>query len=91
MWYQCNEDNVTLDLYIQPGAKQTEITGFHGDALKIRLNAPPIEGRANDALCKFIAQLFKVPVRQVTLKRGEKSRHKTLIVTGSSVNPEDFS
>ncbi len=88
MWYQQKDGLIVLHLYIQPGAKRTEIAGFHGDALKIRLNAPPLEGRANEALIKFIAQFFKVPQRQVTLKSGDKSRHKTLIITDSSIDPE---
>lgn len=77
-----------LHLYIQPGAKRTEIVGMHGEALKIRLNAPPIEGQANEKLRQFMAQMFQVPVRQVVLKKGDKSRHKTIVITGSPINPE---
>lgn len=86
-WYQQDAERIVINLYIQPGAKHTEIAGFHGEALKIRLQAPPIEGRANEALFKFIAQLFAVPMRQIELKRGDKSRHKTLIITGSKIDP----
>lgn len=90
MWYQRDAKTITIHVYVQPGAKHSEIAGFHDQALKIRLNAPPIEGRANDALLKFIAQLFEVPKRQVLLKRGDKSRHKTLIVSDSFIDPEDL-
>ena len=89
-WYRRNGDIVTLTLHIQPGAKRTEVAGLHGDALKIRLAAPPIEGRANEALLKFIAESFDVPLRQVELKQGGQSRHKVVAVTGSRVLPESL-
>lgn len=90
IWYRHEADVVILNLYIQPSAKHTEISGFHGDALKIRLASQPVDGRANEALLKYVAQLFGVPVRQVELKRGDKSRHKILIVKGSKINPESL-
>lgn len=90
MWYRRDVDAVILDLYVQPGAKHTEISGSHGDALKIRLASQPIDGRANEALLKYVAQLFDVPVRQVELKRGDKSRHKIVIVRSSKINPESL-
>ncbi len=89
-WYRRNGDILTLTLHIQPGAKRTEVAGLHGEALKIRLAAPPIEGRANEALLKFIAESFAVPLRQVELKQGGQSRHKVVAVTGSRVAPESL-
>lgn len=86
-WFRRNGDVVTLTLHIQPGAKRSEIAGLHGEALKIRLAAPPVEGRANEALLKFVAELFGVPARQVELKQGAQSRHKVVAVTGSKVEP----
>ncbi len=67
--------------YVQPGAKHTEIAGLHGDALKIRLTSRPIDGEANDALLHYIAKLFDISFRQVVLKQGDKSRHKTLHIS----------
>ncbi len=87
-WYRRNGEVITLTLHIQPGAKRTDVAGLHGDALKIRLAAPPIEGRANEALLKFIAESFGVPLRQVELKQGGQSRHKVVAITGSKVEPE---
>lgn len=89
-WYRRNGDVLTLTLHVQPGAKRTDVAGLHGEALKIRLAAPPIEGRANEALLKFIAESFCVPLRQVELKQGGQSRHKVVAVTGSKVAPESL-
>ena len=56
-WYRLTGDGcISLTLHIQPGAKRTEFAGLHGDALKIRLAAPPVDGKANEALIKFIAE-----------------------------------
>jgi uncharacterized protein (TIGR00251 family) len=89
-WYRRTSASITLTLHVQPGAKRNEISGLHGDALKIRLAAPPVEGRANEALLKYIAELFDVPLRQVELKQGAQSRHKVIAVSGSSVTPESL-
>lgn len=90
MWYRREGDIITLVLHVQPGAKRSEIAGLHGEALKIKLAAPPIEGRANEALLRFIADSFKVPLRNVELKQGAQSRHKVLAVNGSRVQPESL-
>lgn len=89
-WYRRSGEVVTLTLHVQPGAKRSEIAGLHGEALKLRLAAPPVEGRANEALLKFIAGLFDVPVRQVELKQGGQSRHKVVAITGSKIEPESL-
>jgi uncharacterized protein (TIGR00251 family) len=89
-WYRRNGEVLTLTLHVQPGAKRTDVAGLYGEALKIRLAAPPIEGRANEALLKFIAESFGVPLRQVELKQGGQSRHKVVAITGSKVEPESL-
>lgn len=89
-WYRRNGPTISLTLHVQPGAKRSEIAGLHGEALKIRLAAPPIEGRANDALLRFIAGLFAVPLRNTELKQGGQSRHKVVAVTGSKIEPESL-
>jgi uncharacterized protein (TIGR00251 family) len=73
-----------LTLHIQPGAKRTEWVGLHGDAMKIRLAAPPVEGRANECLLRFLADAFQVPLRQVTLRSGAASRQKRVAIMGSA-------
>ncbi len=87
-WYRNEGGVITLTVHVQPGAKRSEVAGLHGEALKIRLAAPPVDGRANVALLRFIAAAMEVPLRNVVLKQGEQSRHKTVQVTGSSMDPE---
>ena len=88
LWYRYDNANLILTLYIQPGAKISQVTGLYGDALKIKLASPPIEGRANLALRHFIATKFKIPLRQVALILGEKSRRKIIKITDCATNPE---
>lgn len=73
---------VTLTLHIQPGAKKTEIAGEHGDALKIRLAAPPVDGKANAALLAYLAETLGVAKSAVTLKSGQTSRRKVVEILG---------
>lgn len=87
VWYRYEGNTIFLDIYVQPGAKKTEIVGFHESSLKIRLASPPIDGRANKALLKYIGKLFDVPMKQVVIKRGNKSRHKVIAVVASRINP----
>lgn len=85
-WFRLAADgSITLTLHIQPGAKKTEFAGLHGDALKIRLAAPPVDGKANDALIRFIAETLKLPKSAVNLKSGQTSRRKVLEVNGGTV------
>ena len=82
-WFrQAADGRITLTLHIQPGAKKTEFAGLHGDALKIRLAAPPVDGKANEALIKFVAETLKLPKSAVNLKSGQTSRRKVLEITG---------
>lgn len=73
-------DDLVLDLWVQPGARCSELAGSHGDALKVRVAAPPLEGRANSALIAFLAELFAVPRRQVQLEQGSSGRRKRVRV-----------
>jgi len=69
-------DGVLLLLSVVPNAKRTEIGGLHDGALRLRLAAPPIDGRANEALVAWIATSLGVPRRSVEVLRGESSRRK---------------
>lgn len=73
---------VRVSVHAQPGAKRTEVVGLHGEALKVRIQAPPLEGRANDELIRFLADTLSVPRANVSLLRGEKSRAKVFEISG---------
>ena len=84
-WYRVSSDGrISLTLHIQPGAKKTECAGLHGDALKIRLAAPPVDGKANEALVKFVAEHLGLAKSAVLLKSGQTSRRKVLEVAGTT-------
>ena len=72
----------TLKLKVIPHAPRDELAGWLGGALKVRIRAPALEGRANDALLEFLATELRLPRRAVTLVRGEKSRHKAVRLEG---------
>ena len=88
-WLREDSDGIVLTLHIQPGAKRTEVAGIHGEALKIRLAAPPVDGKANEALIAFVAKTLGVPKSRVELVSGQTSRAKRVRVAG--VAPADAS
>lgn len=73
---------VRFSVHVQPRASCTELAGVHGDALKIRLAAPPVDGAANDALMEFLARALAVPRRSIRLVSGATSRSKVVEVGG---------
>jgi uncharacterized protein (TIGR00251 family) len=76
-------DGVLLQISAMPNAKRTEVDGLHDGALRVRLAAPPIEGRANEALVAWIAKSLGVARRDVELLRGESSRRKQVAIAAS--------
>lgn len=78
-------DGVRLTVHVQPRAKTTAWGGPHGDALRVRVAAPPIGGKANKALIGFVAETFGVGKDAVAIVRGEKNRRKVLAVAGVSL------
>jgi uncharacterized protein len=79
---------VELDVRVVPRARKTEIGGRRGNALLVRVAAPPVEGAANDALVELLAGLCRVPRRRIRLVSGESSRHKRIAIDG--VTPEQI-
>lgn len=75
---------VSFSVKIQPRAKKDAITGELGDALKVALTAPPVEGKANEACIEFFANLLKVPRSSVSIAAGQNSRNKVVRVAGLS-------
>jgi len=79
-WYQWQGDSLILNVRVQPRASRDEVVGQHGEQLKIRLTAPPIDGKANQQLLKFLATLCDVPGTQVELLSGAGARNKRIRV-----------
>ncbi len=77
-------DGCVLSVRVHPGARKNAITGIHAEALKISLTTPPTDGRANEALIAFLADLLHLPKARVTLATGSTSRTKTLRIAGKS-------
>lgn len=72
----------TLELKVIPNAPRNEVAGWLGPALKVKIHAPALEGRANDELLDFLADTLGVPRRTITLLRGDKSRRKVVQFAG---------
>ena len=81
-WLVADDEGVTLRLHIQPGAKKTEVVGLHGEALKIRLAAPPVDGKANACLIAFLAERLGVAKAAISLVSGDTSRAKRVRISG---------
>ncbi len=72
----------TLAIKAIPNAPRSQVVGWLGDALKVKVHAPPVEGRANEVLCEFLAETLGLPRRAVTVLRGDTSRQKLLRIDG---------
>jgi uncharacterized protein (TIGR00251 family) len=81
-WLSAAADGTIVSLHIQPRASKNEIIGMQGEALKVRLTSPPVEGAANKLCCEFIAKLCGVAKLDVSIQSGEKSRQKRLLIFG---------
>lgn len=84
VWLRQAGADVILTVHVQPGAKKTGVAGQHGEALKIRLAAPPVDGKANDCLLAFLADRLGVAKSRLTLIAGTTSRAKRVGIGGLS-------
>ena len=82
-WYQQTDKGIIISLHIVPRSSKNKIDGLHGDALKIRLQAPPVDGKANKKLIKFLAKTLQVPPSSLTIISGETSRKKRIHINGA--------
>ncbi len=71
-----------VNFYVQPRASNTEVVGRYGDAIKVRVKAPPVDGAANEELIRFLAKRLKVPRKSIELVSGSSSRHKQIAIEG---------
>lgn len=83
-WIKETSKGVLLPVRAVPRASKNEIQGIHGDSLKIRLQAPPVEGKANQALIRFLSDILNIPRSQFSIATGETGRNKTVLITGIS-------
>lgn len=75
--------DIILKIYLQPKSSKNEIVGPYRDGIKVRITAPPIEGKANQALIRLLSKEFSVTPSQVQIIKGRRSREKTLSISGS--------
>ncbi|NGZ16910.1 YggU family protein [Vibrio aestuarianus] len=80
-------DDLILKLYIQPKASRDSIVGLHGEELKVAITAPPVDGKANAHLTKFLAKQFKVAKSLIEIEKGELGRHKQVRVHSPQMIP----
>lgn len=83
-YLQAVDGGIRVKVHVVPRASKTEIVGLQGESLKVRLQAPPVDGKANAALCEFFADLAGVPKRQVSVVAGQTSREKTILILGAA-------
>jgi len=81
-WIRETSKGVILPVRAVPRASKNEIQGVHGDALKVRLQAPPVEGKANQALILFLSDALDISRSQLSIASGETGRNKAVLITG---------
>lgn len=81
-WITATKTGVMLSVHACPRAAQDQVQGLHGDAVKIRLRSPPVDGKANDALIAFLSQMLAVPARDLIIVSGHSARRKRVAIAG---------
>lgn len=83
-------DDIVLRVYVQPKASRDNLVGLHGDEVKIAITAPPVDGKANAHLAKYLAKQFKVAKSGVCIEKGELGRHKTIRIASPTQIPNEI-
>lgn len=86
--FQWQGEDLILHCHLQPKASSDDIVGVHGDRLKIRITAPPVNGKANEHIIKWFSKLFKVPKGDIEILQGELGRQKTIKIKTPKLFPE---
>lgn len=89
-WFRWDGADLVLDCHLQPKASKDELAGLHGERLKIRLTAPPVEGKANAHLLAFLGKAFGVAKSQVALESGELNRQKRVRIRAPQKLPAEL-
>lgn len=89
-WYRWDGADLVLDCHLQPRSSADELVGDHGDALKIRITAPPVDGKANAHLVQFLAKSFGVSKSRVSIEKGELGRSKRVRIQAPTRFPANL-
>ncbi|GAB6264165.1 DUF167 family protein YggU [Photobacterium sp. CCB-ST2H9] len=82
--------DLVIRFYVQPKASRDQLVGLHGDEVKVAITAPPVDGKANSHLVKYLAKQFRVAKGQVVIEKGETGRHKQIRIQSPQVIPDLF-
>lgn len=88
--YQWQGSDLLLRCHLQPKASKDEVAGLHGDRIKLRITAPPVDGKANAHLLQWLGKLFKVPKSRVVILQGETGRSKNILIQSPAFIPPSF-
>jgi len=89
-WYRWQGADLLLEVRVRTNARSSAVTGLHGDAVRVLVNAPPSDNKANAALVAQLAEAFAVPLRHVTIEQGQTNRTKRLRITAPHLAPAWF-
>ena len=89
-WYHWKGDDLILAIHLQPGAAQDALAGIHGNRLKIKVTAAPVNGKANDHLIRYLSRLFDVPCSRVDFLSGRSSRSKRVRIHRPGKLPDEI-
>ena len=89
-WISKTKDHCRIAVQVSPNAKKSEIVSSDGDALRIRLQAPPVDGKANETLVQFIAKKLRIPRKYVTITHGLTNKRKLLEISAPGWTPEEI-
>ena len=89
-FYRWQGKDLMIACHLQPRASKDQFSGLHGESLKVRIKAPPVEGKANAYLIKFLAKQFGVSKRDVIILGGELSWEKRLMIVAPTIIPESL-
>jgi uncharacterized protein (TIGR00251 family) len=83
-------EEIILKVYLQPRASRNEIIGPYRDGIKVKVTAPPLEGKANEALLRFLVKELGIPLSHIEILKGHRSREKVLKISGTGAKSLDF-
>lgn len=87
---QIQNDKITLKIVVVPKSSKDEIVGIHGGEIKITIKAPPVDGKANEYICKYLSKAFKTAKSNIEITKGQTNKHKTVVINKYSQIPEEI-